>query len=123
DFGWRGTTRLLIEAGAHVEHTFPIAPFPARATVYFRGPENHVTVSGEGSLWSIDGNVSTPYDTGSLTIEVNQGGAIESWQAYIGPSGKVTLSDPGSRWDLSDPFEMRGGELTIQNGATLSGPL
>lgn len=91
------------------------------------GSVGSVVVSGPGSTWELDRLYAFEIGAnGSGTLQIDNGGAVQSGQALIGggpgSQGSVTVSGPASSWN---PFNniyvgFEGlGDLKVQEGATV----
>jgi len=90
------------------------------------GSSGTVTVAGSGSKWT-NGDFIFVGTHGTGTLEVRDGGAVESWGGDIGyasgSSGSVTVAGSGSKWTNSSYVYVGGdgtGTLNIQNGGEVS---
>ncbi|MFT4955203.1 MAG: fibronectin-binding autotransporter adhesin [Brevundimonas sp.] len=117
--GSDGVGELQILNGGVV--TSPSALIGRRA-----GSFGDVTIDGEDSRWTIDGNLFVGASgTGSLTIRnggqlITGGGGVAS---EVGSFGAVIVTGPGSRWDSFFPIGagVRGvGTLDISNGGVVT---
>ncbi|MFC7287549.1 autotransporter outer membrane beta-barrel domain-containing protein [Herminiimonas glaciei] len=92
------------------------------------GSTGTAIVSGPGSTWNITPTVGIQVgSTGSGTLQINNGGTVNSGQGiigyYTGSDGHVTVSGAGTNWNpLNNIFVgFEGtGTLEVQDGATTS---
>ncbi|MEN3931264.1 autotransporter outer membrane beta-barrel domain-containing protein [Microvirga sp. W0021] len=84
-----------------------------------------VSVSGNGSLWEVNGNLFVgAYGKGTMTIA--NGGKVTSFESYLGESepatGTVTVSGNGSLWENSGGLTVGlygTGNLNVTDGGTV----
>jgi len=76
-----------------------------------------VTVTGQGSQWSLGGNALTIADAGSGTMSVQNGGVVLSGTSIIGSqagaTGNVTVSGTGSTWQAQTLTVAKSGTATL----------
>lgn len=84
-------------------------------------------VTGPGSAWHNTGSFSVGYD-GFGALVVDQGGQVTSANGsiahYEGSIGHVTVTDPGSLWEISGDLQISNdqdssGNLRVENGGTV----
>jgi T5SS/PEP-CTERM-associated repeat protein len=89
------------------------------------GSKGTVTVSGSGSTWTNSGASLYVGGDGSGTLNVLNGGAVNSTDTYIGggtgSTGIATISGTGSTWNNGSQYIgfYGGGTLNITNAGTL----
>jgi fibronectin-binding autotransporter adhesin len=122
---WENTGRvtidngiLRIDDGGHVSNGL--------GTVGASG-HGEVEVSGAGSTW-VNSDQLTVGSYGSGTMLIEAAAAVTSKQGYVGAGpgvvGEVTVTGPGSRWDITDSSLTLGnygsGSIIIEDGALVS---
>ena len=122
-----GTASLTISAGATVNVSGPDGNASLSAV-----DQSSVTVTGEGSAWTIAGGLSLSYDEGADTLTIANGGTVSAGSvldgASAGESGQATILVTGNGSSLSTGTLVVGqggdfnppGLLEIQAGATVS---
>ncbi|HEX5445629.1 MAG TPA: hypothetical protein VFW87_17510 [Pirellulales bacterium] len=93
------------------------------------GSVGAVTIDGIGSSWNTT-SVFDVGDKGSGALTIENGGTMTSATDLIdiggfsGSTGKVTVTDPGSQWNVTDGALIIGndgdGTLTVENGGSVS---
>jgi outer membrane autotransporter protein len=90
-----------------------------------------VTVNGAGSTWT-NSSALVVGDSGTGQVTISGGGQVLTGSAggYLGNSpgsaGTMTVTDPGSIWNISGQLVVGGflgpalGSLTVQNGGTVT---
>ncbi|MCJ8149968.1 autotransporter family protein [Shinella sedimenti] len=122
---WENTGRvtidngiLRVDDGGHVSNGL--------GTVGASG-HGDVEVSGAGSTW-VNSDQLTVGSYGSGTMLIEAAAAVTSKQGYVGAGpgvvGEVTVTGPGSRWDITDSSLTLGnygsGSIIIKDGALVS---
>jgi ArsR family transcriptional regulator len=127
---------LVVSNGAHILSEGTLIGVP-------RTGGNHVMVTGKNSQWIMSGGITLGDGSGGNTLIINNGGYVESANAYIGRSSlnvwladgnKVEVSGEGSAWNnaglitigntLSDAsggnsLEVSGGGLVRADGGVV----
>ena len=90
---------------------------------YGTGSSGVVTVSGTGSEWNVGSLFVGDASYGQGTLNIRNGGTVNTDEGvYIGP-GTVTVSGSGSRWNVDYSFVVGNGgsgSLNISSGAIVS---
>ncbi|GLR92058.1 autotransporter outer membrane beta-barrel domain-containing protein [Bradyrhizobium iriomotense] len=118
--GAAGTGQLTISNGATLTDTTAAIGFQAGST-------GTVTVTGAGSAWTNNGDLSIGR-LGSGTLQVLSGGSVSAANAYVGDlassaNGSLTVSGTGSLFTTSSTLIVGNngtGSLTIANGGQVT---
>ncbi|MCK4342739.1 MAG: PKD domain-containing protein [Phycisphaerae bacterium] len=121
--GRGGSGTLLIADGGHVVTGKEGWPTNSSGIVgVVAGGTGVVTVTGTGSLWEQDGDLSIGF-YGQGTLDIEAGGAISSADGFIarfvGAAGTAVITGTDSAWTVTDSFYIGGDETT--NGGTADG--
>ncbi|SFD41059.1 autotransporter family porin [Pragia fontium DSM 5563 = ATCC 49100] len=119
DVGYGGHGILTVNSGGTIvtQHGL-ISPYV--------GSKGEVTISGQGSRWSIAEELNVAF-SGNGSLTVSDGGKLEDKTGFIasgsGSTANVTVTGLGSHWDNSGELYIGAagnGTLTINNGGYVS---
>ncbi len=121
---WSGVSSLELQSGA----TLSTGNYSPNVIGYHKDAEGRVTITGAGSLWTMDTELSVGIEgTGKLLIEngggVKSGFSNTSLGEKSGSSGTVTVTGAGSTWDEVNFLvvgEGGSGVLNIENGGQVT---